>query len=102
MLNSSERSNSVSRSCRSEFRVRAENPNSLITMTCSLLELGVVSAAPALWPVFAETAYHMLPGLQPLSVIRSQFFYAVFGRYDRQHFGCIHFIFSRAIGEGDA
>jgi hypothetical protein len=42
MLNSSERSNSVSRSCRSALRVRAENPNSLMTMTVS--SLGVVSA----------------------------------------------------------
>ncbi|HUX65175.1 hypothetical protein [Sulfuricella sp.] len=45
MLNSSERSNSVSRPLRSAFRVRAENPNSLMTMTFSSLALGVVSAA---------------------------------------------------------
>jgi hypothetical protein len=60
MLNSSERSNSVSWLLCSAFRVRAENPNSLMTMTFSSLELGVVSAAMALETVFAE--YSCLSG----------------------------------------
>lgn len=45
MLNSSERSNSVFWSLRSVLRERAVNPNSLMTITFSLLELGFVSAA---------------------------------------------------------
>jgi hypothetical protein len=38
MLNSSERSNSVSRLLRSVFLVRVEYPKSLLTMTFSLLD----------------------------------------------------------------
>ena len=62
MLNNSDRSNSVSRSSRSALRERADNPNSLMTMTFSLLELGVVSAALASCVVSDETpgTYYLL------------------------------------------
>jgi uncharacterized membrane protein len=48
--------------------MRAENPNDLMLMACSLFELWVLSAVLALCLLFTEKAARMLAGHQPLPV----------------------------------